>query len=269
MNVRDWIAFAAKQLESQGVESAKLDATLLIAHALHKTKSEVLAHPEWTVPSSADEYLKRRLNLEPVAHIIGKKEFYGRDFIVDKRVLIPRPETETLVAEAIRRIPAGSKLIDVGTGSGAIAITLKLERQDLQVVASDLSKGALEVASQNKAKHQAVVSLICMDCLQATRPQSIDAIVSNPPYVDPNDSRLDEGVRRFEPHAALFAENGTTFIARLISESRIALVKNGLLVFEFGEGQSHAVETSLRDWNSVQIIKDLSGRDRVAIASKP
>ena len=269
MNVRDWIAIAAKELESQGVESAKLDATLLVAHALNKTKSEAIAHPEWTVPSKADEYLKRRLNLEPVAYIIGKKEFFGRDFIVDKRVLIPRPETESLVAEAISRIPAGSKVIDVGTGSGAIAITLEMERRDLQVIASDLSKGALEVASQNKTKHQANVSLICMDCLKATRPQSIDAIVSNPPYVDPNDLRLDEGVRRFEPSAALFAETGTTFIARLILESRIALVKNGLLLFEFGEGQSDEVRTLLRGWNSIEIIKDLFGRDRVAIASKP
>lgn len=268
MNVRDWIAFAAKELESEGIASARLEAALLAAHALKKTKSEVIAHPEWAVPSEADEYLKRRVSHEPMAYILGKKEFFGREFVVDKRVLIPRPETETLVSEAICRIPHESKVVDVGTGSGAVAITLKLERTDLQLFASDLSLEALKVAAENKAKHLTNISFIYMDCLQAIRPQSIDAIVSNPPYVDPLDPRLEEDVKRFEPRQALFATNGTSFIARLVEESYHVLVKGGLLLFEFGEGQSDEVKAELRDWNSVEIIKDLSGHDRVAIASK-
>lgn len=268
MNIGDWLQEATRKLEKAGIESARLDAELLAAHALGTSRDAILAHPEFVAPKELDGLLERRANGEPIAYIVGFREFYGRNFFVDPRVLIPRPETETLVEIALEKIDAHSVVFDVGTGSGNIGITLALERSDLAVFGSDTSLDALQVARHNADNLQARISFVRMDLLSGVRPGSLDAVVSNPPYVDPSDARLEKTVRKYEPEQALFSEHGIAHIKRLVAQSKSTLRDNGTLIFEFGDGQTKNVIEMLSGWNDVKIFKDLAGRDRVAFARK-
>ncbi len=269
MTVGEWLALATDKLASTGVESANADAEIIAAHVLGKTRSEVFAHPEWQVNAEATVLLERRIAGEPIAYILGYREFYGRRFAVDKRVLIPRPETEVLVEHSVKSIPEGATVWDVGVGSGSIAISLAIERSDIRVIASDVSLNALEVAHENAISLGACVQLVRADGLTAARDGSLGAVVSNPPYVKPGDPLLEDSVRRFEPAVALFSDGGLGFISRLVIESDRALRPGGVLILEFGLGQSLEVVELLHRFERVELVPDLSGRDRLAIAWKP
>jgi release factor glutamine methyltransferase len=238
------------------------DADLFLADLLGRSVAYVHAHGELEVDDAPfDANMRRRVAGEPLQYIRGRAEFYGREFFVDDRVLIPRPETEILVEEALRRLPRGARVLDVGAGSGCIAVTLKLERPDLHVFAVDVSAAALAVARRNR--RGAHVPLAASDVLDSIR-GTFDAIVSNPPYIAAGDvPSLQIEVRGHEPHAALTpGPRGTEVIEQLFVAP--------LVVMEIGFGQEAAVRAIAeeRGYRVDAVIPDLAGIPRVVVSSR-
>jgi release factor glutamine methyltransferase len=209
--------------------------------------------------------MSRRIAGEPLQYIRGRAEFYGRDFFVDTRVLIPRPETELLVERVLQLAPRGARIIDVGAGSGCIAVTLKLERDDLDVVAVDLSISALAVAKRNRDAFGARVRLAASDVLQAMK-RDFDFVVSNPPYIPAADvETLEVQVREHEPRTALTpGPRGTEVIDRLFAQAGRARV-----VMEIGFGQEADVRASAEAhrFRIDEVLPDLAGIPRVVVSS--
>lgn len=268
MNVRDFVRRAAERLHVAKIENPKLEAEVIAAHVVGSSRARLLAHPETDLPElAAEPLLQKRETGMPLAYVLGKKEFFRREFFVDARVLIPRPETECLVEAVIPRLQSNSRCIDVGTGSGAIAITMRLERRDTSWLACDVSNKALQVASINARRHDAHVSFINGDCVEPLRADSFDAVISNPPYVVPGDKNLDASVEAWEPKEAIFAVDGNSFIRRLIETSDRILRRGGILGFEFGFGQEDAIAHMLAG-RRFEIGQDLSGTPRFAVVTK-
>src|ERR1700674_5912187 len=203
------------------------EAALLLGAVLGLSEAQVMARDDQPVPPAAaarfEALLARRLGGEPVAYLLGEREFYRRSFAVDERVLIPRPETEHLVEAALTlALPPAPRILDVGTGSGCLAVTLALELTGARVVAADLSPAALAVAAGNARRHGVAgrVAAAASDLIAAFDLSRFDLVVSNPPYVDPGDApALSPEVCNFEPHLALFSpDSGDAVLARLIRE---------------------------------------------------
>lgn len=263
----------ATQQLSESSPSARLDAELLLCHVLGFSRARLLAERQHQ-PSEAQiqqfqSLLERRLNLEPVAYLTGEKAFYDLDFFVDKRVLIPRPETELLVERAIAHAkarPAPVRIADIGTGSGAIAITLAVHLPTAEVSAVDLSPEALSVALRNAERHnvQAKLKLLPGD-LTAPLSGSYDLIVSNPPYTIM--AEIDENVRRHEPHLALDGgEQGMEVYQRLLAELPPLLKPDGAILLEIGAWQAQLVRELAQAYfpqSQIQVLQDLAGLDRV------
>jgi release factor glutamine methyltransferase len=208
----------------------------------------------------------------PVQYIIGAEEFYGRSFIVNPEVLIPRPETEELVYETLKRIKGEPKrLADIGTGSGAIAITLKLEQPSLEVYATDIAEDSLTVARENARRLGAEVEFIQGDLLQPFFGKKLDVVISNPPYIPVGDiAEMSEVVTEHEPHRALFAgEDGLDFYRRFMTELPAILAPGALVAFEIGAGQGKAVAALLQNTFgpiNIEILNDINGKDRMVFA---
>jgi release factor glutamine methyltransferase len=268
MTVGEWIREARPRLEQMGAESPAMEAQLLAAHVLRADRSFVLAHPETVFPELAGEHLlQRREAHEPLAYILGRREFYGRVFRVGPGVLIPRHETETLVDAALSFLEAGHRVLDLGTGSGCIAVTLKLERPGLEVTASDISDKALEIASTNAEELGAAVRFVRSDGFRELLGESFDLIVSNPPYVGQREI-LPPEVRDHEPSEALFAgETGLEFYESLASSAAEYLRDRGRLMVEVGYRQAHEVALifEAQGWTVEDVRKDLSGTDRIIV----
>jgi release factor glutamine methyltransferase len=221
------------------------EAALLLGHVLGLSAAQVMARDEQPMPAVATARLRqlveRRAAGEPVAYLVGEREFYGRRFAVDDRVLIPRPETEHLIEAALALdLPPAPRILDVGTGSGCLAVTLALELPAARVAAGDVSAGALAVAAGNARRLGAAarLRLAASDLTAAFDLAGFDLVVSNPPYVDPADLPvLSPEVCNFEPHLALFAPSrGEAFLRRLIDEGA-ALRGGAWMVLEIGHGQ--------------------------------
>jgi release factor glutamine methyltransferase len=267
MRAEEWIRRAVAALEATGVESPVVEARALLASVLNTSETTLLAHPELPAPPEADALLRRRLEGEPLAYVLGRKEFAGREFLVTRDVLIPRPETEILLEESILEAPPGSICLDLGTGSGCLGISAALERRDTLWVLSDISLSALRVARENARRLGASVSIVQADALSAFRDRSFGVIACNPPYVAPDDARLEEVVRRWEPPVALFAEDdGLAFIRRVGMDAPRVLIPGGSLVIEVGLGQAAAVSAMLEDRFDVRTRHDYAGVQRVVIA---
>ena len=268
MTVREWLTMAERRLEAAGVSSAKLEASLLAAHVLRVERSWLFAHPEAEFNELAGEsVLARREAREPLAYILGWREFYGRRFRVSSAVLIPRQETEVLVEAALRYAPQNARLLDIGTGSGCIAITAKLERPDLDVTAVDISPDALEIANENAIDLKADNRFLISDVFKEITGEAFDVIVSNPPYIGREEPLMPEVVDN-EPHLALFAEEeGTAFFKRLAIEGRTHLADGGVLLCEIGYCQFERTKSLFESqgWTLVQSIKDLGGHERVLV----
>lgn len=255
--------------------SARRDAELLLLHTLHRDRAWLLAHPEAEIPPAQlahyDKLLARRARHEPIQYITGQQEFFGLTLRVTPDVLIPRPETEHLVEAALARISPGHpmRILDVGTGSGAIAIAIAAHRPQAAVTAADISPAALAVARENAATHHVAIRFIESDLLAALPNEKFDLILSNPPYVPASDE-LEPQVHEFEPHSALFAgESGLDIYRRLIPQAHHALVPGGWLLMEIGHGQQPSLTQLLAGWQNVAFVPDLQGIPRVAIAQKP
>lgn len=269
MRLDSWISQAAFKLEAAGVESARLEAQLLAAHFLGRDRTWVLTHPETEVPETI-ETLSRRLAREPLAYILGYREFYGRLFCVQAGVLIPRQETEAVIEAVLElTLPIDAKALDIGTGSGCLAATLALERPGWNVTATDISAQALEVAATNAAILGARVRLLQGDLFAPVQGETFDIIVSNPPYVAEGTALMPEVVE-YEPKQALFAgASGNEFYARLAQEAARYLRPGGFLVMEMGDTSAAPVERILMEegWQ-VWFAPDLLKIPRVALATR-
>jgi release factor glutamine methyltransferase len=272
--VRDALDGAATAISAAGCETPRLDGELLLAHALGVSRERLFIDTDLTVTGPAvrtfQDFVRRRsVGREPVAYILGKRHFRRLELDVDPRVLIPRPETELLVEVALA-LPRGARVLDVGTGSGAVALALKDERSDLQVSANDLSSDALELARHNGERLGIDVSWLQADLLQGVA-QEIDAIISNPPYVAEGDRpRLAPEILRHEPLSALFAgADGLDAIRPLISQAA-AQVSVRLLALEIGAGQAFTVGQLMRaaGFPDVRAERDLAGIERVVVGQR-
>jgi release factor glutamine methyltransferase len=267
--VRDALDSAVIAIAASGSPSARLDAELLLASALGTTRTGLWTDPGRAVEGPAvrafqDLVRRRSVTHEPVAYLLGTKGFRHIDLAVDPRVLIPRPETELLV-EAGLDLPHGARVLDVGTGSGAIALALKQERPDLQVLGSDVSAGAVQVARANAAMLGLDVTFLQADLLDGVD-GPLDAVLSNPPYVAEEDrGMLAPDILQHEPAGALFAgPDGLDVLRRLVPA---ALARAPFVALEVGAGQAGAVGELLRAAGAtgVQVRPDLAGIERVVI----
>jgi release factor glutamine methyltransferase len=247
-----------------------------LAHLLGWDQAALLTHPERLLsPAEANQYenlLQRRLAAEPMQYITGVQEFFGLPFEVSPAVLIPRPETEHLVEAVLERFDreANVRMVDVGTGSGAIAVALAYAMLRAQVTAVDLSSAALEVARRNAQRHGVIerVTFLQSDLLSAVDHGDFDLVVSNPPYVAESEV-LEPQVSNYEPRSALYAgPTGLEVYQRLIPQARSALKLHGWLMMEIGYGQRPPLMKLLSDWTAVTFVDDLQGIPRVAIARR-
>ena len=277
MTVRDTLREATQRLRSEGVETPHLDAMVLLAYCLGVEKERLFAQPEGNVPLSVQDAfasaVNKRLAGLPVSYIRRRKEFYGRDFYVDERVLVPRPDTETLVETAIELLdsePRFKRLHDCCTGSGCIAITIKAERPGLVVSASDVSPGAVEVAELNVARILGGgVALHVADLLEEV--DDCDVITANPPYVRREEYRALAEARWPEPSEALDGgEDGLDVLRRLIPDAFDRLRPNGYFLCEIGydQGEEARKLACQCGFDSIRIIRDLGERDRVLRARR-
>jgi release factor glutamine methyltransferase len=282
MNLRQAVTTATARLadDPQLRGNARRDAEILLLGVLGIGHAQLLANPERELTqeeeSSFLQAIDRRAANEPVQYILGKQEFYGLDFQVTPAVLIPRPETELLVETVLQLLTHDEPLeiLDVGTGSGILAITLAHHLPHARMTAVDISVDAIAIAKRNAEAHH-VADRICFvvsDLLSSLDDPAgrFDAVVSNPPYVAETDrAALAPEVRDYEPATALFAgETGLDIYRRLIPEARNALKPNGLLALEIGQGQRDAIAELLADWRDVSFLNDLQQIARVALARR-
>jgi release factor glutamine methyltransferase len=271
--VREALDSALVALQAAGVESPRLDAEVLLGHALGVDRTTLWLDPDREVTGDAARWFRdaiRRRTVErvPVAYLVGHKGFRHLDLEVDARVLVPRPETEHLV-EALLDLPTGARVHDVGTGSGAIALALKHERPDLVVSASDVSPDALAVARANAARLGLDVTFSQGDLLDGVDPH-VDVIVSNPPYVEDGDrATLAPEVVRHEPGLALFAgADGLRTIRPLLSQA--AATDAERVALEVGAGQAPRVRAlvAAAGFPDVETVTDLAGHERVVLGRR-
>ncbi|MGH9487930.1 MAG: peptide chain release factor N(5)-glutamine methyltransferase [Terriglobales bacterium] len=270
------LAEGTAQLQRAGVAAPRLTAEVLLAHLLGQERSYLYAHPEEELaPNLAPRWhaaLAARSAGVPLQYLTGLQEFYGRPFHVSPAVLIPRPETELVVTTALEllRERGEARVLDVGTGSGCIAVTLALERPQARVLASDISAGALAVAADNARRLGAAVALVQAD-LTASLSGPFDLIVSNPPYVAELELQaLAVEVREHEPRRALVAgAAGTEIYDRLIPQAQALLRPRGWLVLELGYATAGAVRWLLgAPWRQIGTRRDTQGWERVLTAQR-
>jgi len=282
MTVREAINHGAGRLAaSEHLHSdAQRDAGLLLMHTLGLSRAQVFARPQRVLTPEEharyEEYIARRLTHEPIQYITGQQEFYGLNLHVTRAVLIPRPETEHLVEAVLAELDhaAPLNLVDIGTGSGAIAIALARHLPQAIITALDISPAALELAAENAAHHRVDtrIRFVESDLLHGVAQEApFDAIVSNPPYVAFAEGKdLHPQVRDFEPATALFATgNGLDVYRSLIPQAYALLKPNGLLALEIGQGQHTTLRELLGNWTSVRFVDDLQQIPRVVLARRP
>ncbi len=263
---------ASKEIDS---ETARFDAELLLGFVIEKNSAWFLAHGDDELPQTSQakflELLQRRKAGEPVAHIIGSRGFWTLDLTVTADTLIPRPETELLVELAISKCSPGRKtrILDLGTGTGAIALAIASECKNSEVVAVDKSRPALAVAIENARRNNLQVQFIQSDWFAGLENGKFDLIVSNPPYIPSNDPHLSQGDVRFEPLTALASgKDGLDDIRLIVSQSPQHCSPQAWLMVEHGFDQGEAVRGLFSDagFSGVETVQDLERRDRVTIA---
>ena len=279
------IAKVRRRLQAAGIGSADQEALWLFEHALGLSALQQVIEGDRLLSqediTSVMTIVDRRTAREPLQYILGTQEFCGLDFEVDATVLIPRPETELLVSEVIRRLPQSKTptIVDVGTGSGCLAVTLARRIPSGKLLAIDRSAQALETAKRNARRHAVEMSITWLEgdllapLARHGLEKSVMAVVSNPPYIPEADwSGLQPEVCRYEPRSALVAgPQGTELHERLLDEATPYLVPGGFLAMELGQGQSVSLTAKARRmaaYESVEIIRDDAGIDRMLIATR-
>ena len=258
-------------LEQASIPVARQTAEVLLAHAMRVERVYFYAHPEQELREVEwlhyGRYLHMRLNGTPTQYVVGHQEFYSREFFVTPGVLIPRPETEHVVEVALDVARGARRVLDIGTGSGALAVTLQLET-GAETWATDISAVALRVASRNAASLQSCVNFVRCDLMGAIAAGSMELIVSNPPYVPLTEREgLQREVRDFEPHLALFAgPTGFELYDRIVADAPRVLRPGGWLVMELGFTSLNHVQALLASWDDLRVVPDLAGIPRVIAA---
>ena len=275
-SIKATLQIASTQLKT---EAAAFEAQLLLQYVLGVNRAWLIAHEHDVLQPNIqvvfEALLNRRLAGEPMAYIMGDREFYGLDLLVTPDTLIPRPDTETLVEAALAKIldNPNQSILDLGTGTGAIALAVAKHRPKVNVVAVDASAAALEVAKKNVATLAITnVRLMLSDWFDALAGKRFDFIVSNPPYIEKNDVHLTQGDVRFEPISALASgADGLDDIRHIVANCLIYLKPQGWLMIEHGYNQADLVADLMAEAGlvSIQTIKDFGGNNRVTIAKNP
>ena len=269
---------AGADLLALSSESAKLDAQVLLLHILQKPRSYLFTWPEHALSdeqqSQFNVFIQRRLKGEPVAHITGQREFWSLSLEVNATTLIPRPDTETLVEQALEvTVPATAKVLDLGTGTGAIALALGSEMPNWQITAVDRVSDAVALATRNQQRLAINnVHVKQSNWFSELHGEKFNLIVTNPPYIESSDIHLNQGDVRFEPLSALVADDcGMSDIKQIITQSRDYLSSNGYLLIEHGFEQGEAVRHffEIMAFVNIKTVKDLGNNDRVTLALWP
>jgi release factor glutamine methyltransferase len=277
MQLRPALNSAIETLEQHDVGSPRMNAEMLLMFVLDCNRAYLYAHPERELTDDEkqryEEAIAERSRGVPAQYIVGHQEFWGLDFIVTPAVLIPRPETEHVVETGIEIAQDYEHplIIDVGTGSGCIALSLASDLPEAEVHAVDLSPDALEIARANAARLRLErVRFHVTDLLQGFPDEFADIIVSNPPYVGECEAdKVQANVKAFEPHIAVFGgQEGTEIVGKLVTQAERVLKPRGWLLIEIGYTQSRRVEELLSSWDDVHFVPDLQGIPRVAVARK-
>ena len=279
MNYQELLVDASKQLKFYKFNSAKLDAELILSKTLGLSREKILLNLNEKINDEVLEkfnyYLKLRKQKRPIAYILGFKDFWKYKFQVDKNVLIPRPETELIIEQALKNLPKLSKknILDIGTGSGCIIISIIKERENCKATAIDKSLKALKVAKLNAEMHhvQKKIKFLNID-VDKYSANKYDVIVSNPPYIkDIEILSLDKDVKLNEPKLALSGgKSGLNKVFKVIKKSQKLLKTKGKLILEIGDKQSKEVKKYLikNNFNQIQVFKDLSKKDRCVVSTK-
>ena len=279
MNYQELLVDASKQLKYYKFNSAKLDAELILCKTLGLSREKILLNLNEKINDEVLEkfnyFLKLRKQNRPIAYILGFKDFWKYKFQVDKNVLIPRPETEIIIEQALKNLPKLSKknILDIGTGSGCIIISIIKERENCKATAIDKSLKALKVAKLNAEMHhvQKKIKFLNID-VDKYFANKYDLIVSNPPYIkDIEILSLDKDVKLNEPKLALSGgKSGLNKVFKVIKKSQKLLKTNGKLILEIGDKQSKEVKKYLikNNFNQIQVFKDLSRKDRCIVSTK-
>jgi release factor glutamine methyltransferase len=294
MKISEALSFGRNALEKVGVSNSKLDSLVLLSYAISFSKEKIIFNPDIILEEQQQEvfinFIKRRSLYEPVSHIIGKREFYARDFIVSKDVLDPRPDSESLIELVLKNFSDKNKklnILEIGCGSGCLIITLLKELKNAQGIAIDISKEALEISRKNAKLHEVSdrINFIFLDIMSQSSwnleieafsqkqicnssiKEKFDLIISNPPYIESAEiDKLQPEVRIFEPKIALDGGlDGLDFYRRIAAESKIFLNENGKVIVEIGFGQSGRIKKIFLD-NGFKFIEskfDLGGVERV------
>ncbi len=277
MNIQQALKQASQDL-SESSPSATLDAQVLLTHVLQCNTAHLAAWPEKDLTEEQESHyqqlIQQRRQGLPVAHLTGQREFWSLDFSVNSSTLIPRPETETLIEFILTNFSdrENLKLLDIGTGTGAIAITIAIEKPNWQIFASDVSEEALKLARQNSDNHQTDnITFIHSDWFSNIAPNDFDIIVSNPPYIAADDPHLLQGDVRFEPESALISgTTGMDDIEHLCLHAKNHLTNDGWLIIEHGYNQKQQVADCLakNGFTEINQKQDLSGHTRMTAGKK-
>jgi release factor glutamine methyltransferase len=279
-NISSVLNWLKSQLAEANVPSPRLDSEIIVAHTLNISRTALWTQNQRILSDSeikmVKKYMERRLNREPISHICGHKEFWSLDFVVDENVLSPRPETEFLIETALNCIPSHTaKILDLGTGSGAIAVTMAIEVAECKVLAIDIDSKALNIAKENSERHGVInrIEFICADLRTSDWSGCFSLILSNPPYIKSEDiEKIMPEVRNYEPCKALDGGlTGLDFYRSIIPMAVDQLEENGFLILEIGHDQADEVTTLLNNFScyqNIKVIQDYSGYDRVIKAQK-
>ena len=279
MNYQELLVDASKQLKFYKFNSAKLDAELILSKTLGLSRETILLNLNEKINDKVLEsfnyYLKLRKQNKPIAHILGFKDFWKYKFKVDKNVLIPRPETELIIEQALKNLPklSNKNILDIGTGSGCIIISIIKERENCKATAIDKSLKALKVAKLNAEMHQVQKKIKYLNIdVDKYFSNKYDLVLSNPPYIkDSEILSLDKDVKLNEPKLALSGgKSGLNKVFKVIKKSQKLLKTNGKLILEIGDKQSKEVKKYLikNNFNQIQVFKDLSRKDRCIVSTK-
>ena len=280
MKISEALLLGRDSLEKMGVSSSKLDSLILLAYALSFSKEQIIFNQSYVLDQTQQDLfwnlIKRRSSYEPVSHIIGKREFYGRDFIVNKDVLDPRPDSESLIELVIKNFPNKNNnlnILEIGCGSGCLIITLLKELENSKAIALDISKSALETCQKNIIFHEIEdrIKLLQSDLFEIFISMNIirkfDLIISNPPYIESAEiNNLQPEVRIFEPRIALDGGlDGLDFYRKIAINSQKFLNKNGKIIVEIGFGQSNKIKEifAVNNFQFIESKFDLGGVERV------
>ncbi len=277
-NISEKLREATDILQTSGISEPRREAVSLLAFSLQKDKTFLITHPEYKLSAEEEkrfqEFLQRRAHREPFQYITGNQEFYGLDFAVTPDVLIPRPETELIVENAIKLLPKKARFCEVGIGSGCISISILHKVETAHAVGLDISENAMQIAEKNAKRHQVLdrLQLKISNVFEVLKDEKFDLIVSNPPYIPRQDFEiLQTEVRDFEPKIALTdGKNGLSIIEKIINDAPQFLKLHAFLLMEVGFNQAIEVKEmfSPKIWQTIEILPDLQNIPRMVKAFK-